>query len=149
MEAPVNLGELIDEVSRDAKVLGPHLDVQLETLGDLTVFGEHDLLKQMLLNLVDNACKFTPGGGSVSIDAHEEGDSAVISVSDTGGGIRQEDLPHVTEAFYRAGNDRESHRGVGLGLAIVRQVVDLHKGQLSIVSSEGAGTTVTVRLPLA
>jgi signal transduction histidine kinase len=149
MEAPVNVRELVDEVSREAKVLGPHLDVQTETRGDLSVFGEYDLLKEMLLNLVDNACKFTPGGGSVTIEAHEEGDSAVISVSDTGGGIRQEELARVTEPFYKAGNDPGARRGVGLGLAIVRQVVDQHKGQLSIESHEGAGTTVTVRLPLA
>jgi signal transduction histidine kinase len=116
----------------------------------VTVAGDYDLLKEMLLNVVDNAVKFTPGGGSVALSLTEENGYACIKVTDSGEGISAEHLAHITEPFYKAEPKRRSgSSGTGLGLAIVKQVVELHSGQLEIQSQEGVGTTVTIRLPLA
>ena len=143
---PVNIGELLEEVMREVRVLAEGLDLSLAASEDVIVSGDHDLLKQMVLNVVDNAIKFTPKGGDVKIGLSGEGGRAVIEVSDSGPGIPGDHLPHIMEPFYRAG-PRRSVRGVGLGLAIVKQIVQLHHGQIEISSQEGAGTRVTIHLP--
>ncbi len=104
---------------------------------------------QILLNLVSNAIKFTPRGGCVSVAAGCEAGRLVVTVEDTGVGIAAEDLPRLGEAFFqaRASYDRK-HDGTGLGLSIVKGLVRLHGGDMDIASRLGAGTRVTVRLPL-
>lgn len=145
----VDLTELLDEVIREARVLAEGLNLEVSTPEVVVVPGDYDLLKQMVLNVVDNAIKFTPKGGSVQVSLSGEGDQAILTVSDTGRGIPPEHLTHVMEPFYKADTPRKSKAGgVGLGLAIVKQVIDLHGGQLDIHSQEGGGTTVTMRLPL-
>lgn len=145
----VDLTELLDEVIREARVLAEGLNLEVSTPEVVVVPGDYDLLKQMVLNVADNAIKFTPKGGSVQVSLSEEEDWAILSVSDTGRGIPPEHLTHVMEPFYKADTPRKSKvGGVGLGLAIVKQVIDLHGGQLEIDSREGVGTTVTMRLPL-
>ncbi len=144
----VNLGDLIDEVVADVWTLAGGLEFQVVAPRDLTVFGDHDLLKQMLLNIVDNAIKFTPKGGQIKLTVASEGDWVVLDVSDTGQGIPSQDLPHVTQAFYRSKISKKAGAvGAGLGLSIVKQIVELHGGELGIQSQEGAGTSVKVRLP--
>ena len=110
--------------------------------------GDYDLLKQMLLNVVDNAIKFTPKGGSIQVMLSKEGGYAIIEVSDTGRGIPREYLARITEPFYKAVTTRLGGSGVGLGLTIVKQVIDLHGGRIEIQSQEGVGTTVKILLPL-
>ena len=145
----VDLTELLDEVIREARVLAEGLNLEVSTPEVVVVPGDYDLLKQMALNVVDNAIKFTPKGGSVQVSLSRAEDWAILSVSDTGQGIPQKHLTHVMEPFYKADTPRKSKvGGVGLGLAIVKQVIDLHGGQLEIHSQEGVGTTVTMRLPL-
>ena len=119
------------------------------------VLGDSDRLQQLFINLVDNAVKYTPPGGSVTLLAGESetatGSNGVeISVSDTGPGIPEKDLPRLTERFYRV--DRARSRdlgGTGLGLAIVKHIVQAHKGDLRIESVLNRGTTVRIRLPVA
>ncbi len=145
----VNLRELIDEVVREARVLAEGLDLKVSTPKVVVLPGDYDLLKQMVLNVVDNAIKFTPRGGSIELVLSQEEGYAILKVSDTGQGIPPEHLPHVTEPFYKADASRKSGSGgVGLGLAIVKQIIDLHNGQVEIRSQEGVGTTVITRLPL-
>lgn len=145
----VDLTELLDEVIREARVLAEGLNLEVSTPEVVVVPGDYDLLKQMVLNVVDNAIKFTPKGGSVQVSLSRAEDWAILSVSDTGQGIPPKHLTHVMEPFYKAAPPRKSKAGgVGLGLAIVKQVIDLHGGQLEIHSQEGVGTTVTMRLPL-
>jgi len=146
----VNLREVLEDVERDAQILAEGLDFKLLASAVLTVPGDYDLLKQMLLNVVDNAIKFTPRGGSIELSLSQEDGYAVLRVADSGHGISKEHLAHVTEPFYKADPARRSgSTGVGLGLAIVKQVVELHGGQLEIQSQEGVGTTVTIRLPFS
>ena len=104
---------------------------------------------QILINLVSNAIKFTPRGGSVAVAARCEGAMLAVTVEDTGVGIGEDDLPRLGEAFFqaRASYDRR-HDGTGLGLSIVKGLVNLHDGDMAIASRLGEGTRVTVRLPL-
>ncbi len=144
----VNLRELVDEVVGDMWTLTEGLQFNIVAPRDVDVYGDRDLLKQMLMNIVDNAIKFTSKGGKVELTLTGEGDWAVMEVSDTGWGIPSDDLPHVTEAFYRPAKPRRSaFEGAGLGLSIVKQVAELHGGQLEIRSQEQVGTSVRVRLP--
>jgi heavy metal sensor kinase len=116
----------------------------------VVIQGDQTRLTQLLLNLVDNGIKFTPAGGSVTISATREGQSAVLRVADTGIGIPSEHLPRVFERFYRVDPARTRDRGgTGLGLAIARWIVEAHGGGIQVTSTVGRGTTFTVRLPLA
>jgi signal transduction histidine kinase len=101
------------------------------------------------MNLLSNAVKFTPEGGTVSVGTERDGATAVLRVIDTGIGIPERDRKELFTRFFRASNAvEESIPGTGLGLAIVRTIVANHHGDLEVVSLEGKGTTVTVRIPL-
>ncbi|WP_433261409.1 sensor histidine kinase [Actinosynnema sp. CS-041913] len=105
-------------------------------------------LRQILDNLVTNALRQVPGGGSIAVTARADGHTAVIDVADTGTGISAEDLPHVFDRFWRAEKSRSRQTGgSGLGLAIVRKLTEAHGGDVTAVSAEGQGTTFTLRLP--
>jgi len=114
------------------------------------VLGDATRLRQVMCNLLTNAMKFTPEGGSIEVALRRAGGFAVISVTDSGMGISPEFLPHVFERFRQDPEAARNHGGLGLGLAIVRQLVMLHGGDIS-AQSEGQerGATFTVRLPLA
>ena len=114
--------------------------------------GDIDQLRRVLLNLVENALKFTPPGGRIELAAHGEGTSLVVlEVRDTGSGIPAEDLPHVFDRFYRADPSRTRTfspvGGSGLGLSIARELIEAHGGTIAISSLVDKGTTVSVRLP--
>src|SRR6185295_15175321 len=112
--------------------------------------ADPDRLQQVVRNLLSNAVKFTPAGGSIAIAAKREGTMVELTVTDTGSGIRPEFLPHVFDRFSQQdGGKTRQHGGMGLGLAIVRHLVDMHAGTVSVSSVEGKGTTFTVRLPVA
>jgi len=119
------------------------------TEGELMVDGDASQLDRVVINLLSNSVKFTPKGGSVEVSAFAEGRSAVIRVSDTGIGIPASDHKELFNRFFRASNATgRSIPGTGLGLAIVRMIVVNHGGDIDLKSAEGAGTTVTVWLPL-
>lgn len=116
----------------------------------LCVQADPDRLTQILVNLVDNAVKYTPEGGQVSISATSRGDAVEVSVQDTGSGIPSTDLPRISERFYRVDKARSRQLGgTGLGLAIVKHLVQAHGGELRIGSELGRGTTVRFTLPAA
>jgi signal transduction histidine kinase len=147
----VNLRELLEETVGELAGLAQGLDLALLASEDVLVSGDHDLLKQMVLNVAHNALKYTPKGGQVELALSQEDGWAVVQVSDSGRGISQEHLPHVMEPFYRgnaSGRSTEAEAGAGLGLAIVKQIVELHDGQVEIHSQEGIGTRVKIRLPI-
>ena len=106
-------------------------------------------LSQLLINLVDNALRYTSSGGSVHVAVKEEAGWAELSVADTGMGIAAEHLPHLFERFYRADPARaRADGGSGLGLAIAEWITQGHGGQISVASELGHGSTFTVRIPL-
>lgn len=114
----------------------------------VTVYGDRGLLKEALRVLVDNAVKYTPQGGAVTLAIRREGETARLSVTDQGEGISQKDLPHVFERFYRADQSRNRNTGgSGLGLSIVRWIAERHNGWAEAVSGPGLGTRFTIVLP--
>ena len=115
----------------------------------LSVFADQRALRQILFNLLSNAVKFTPAGGQVVLTCAASPDGLVLSVRDTGIGIRAEDIGRVMETFRQGRHDIKLHdeEGTGLGLAIVKALAELHGGSAAIESAPGAGTTVTVTLP--
>jgi signal transduction histidine kinase len=104
-------------------------------------------LGRVLDNLLNNAIKYSPRGGSIEVALRSENGDAVISVSDRGEGIPASDLPHIFERFHR-GRNVQKIPGTGIGLAGVHRIVDLHKGSISVDSRVGEGTTFTIRLPI-
>jgi two-component system, cell cycle sensor histidine kinase DivJ len=119
-----------------------------EDLPDLT--GDPRAFKQIVLNLVSNAVKFTERGGTVTVSAGVEGSRLVLRVADTGVGIAADDLKRVGDPFFQAGKTyQRRHEGTGLGLSIVKSLVGLHAGEMTVQSRIDEGTTVTVALPLA
>jgi PAS domain S-box-containing protein len=131
----------------DAKDLG----VQATLAPDATVMGDPHRLQQIIWNLLSNAVKFTPKGGRVQVVVECRNSTVKLTVSDTGQGIAPEFQPHIFERFRQAdGTTTRSYGGLGLGLSIVRQLVDMHGGAVSVFSEgKGRGSTFTVQLPLA
>jgi two-component system, OmpR family, phosphate regulon sensor histidine kinase PhoR len=113
------------------------------------VEGDPEQLDRMLVNLLTNAVKYTPGGGSVALSVVQEGNSAVLTVADTGIGIPAKDQDSLFTRFFRASNAVElAIPGSGLGLSIVKTIVANHHAALSVESAQDMGTKVTVRIPL-
>lgn len=119
-----------------------------ENLPEMT--GDPRAFKQIVLNLVSNAVKFTEHGGTVTVSAQVEGARLVLRIADTGVGIGADDLKRIGDPFFQAGKTyQRRHEGTGLGLSIVKSLVALHSGEMTVDSKIGEGTTVTVALPLA
>ncbi|HTM24550.1 MAG TPA: HAMP domain-containing sensor histidine kinase [Vicinamibacterales bacterium] len=135
--------ELYEDVA-DAKQIA----VTLESGPDITLSGARDRLRQVFANLLDNAIKYTPSGGTVRIAADADSTRARVTIEDTGSGIAPEHLPRIWDRLYRADPSR-SERGLGLGLSLVKAYVEAHGGEVEARSEPGRGSTFIVRLPLA
>jgi two-component system phosphate regulon sensor histidine kinase PhoR len=157
LEAPNVIGEAAELMKVAAGREGVQLEVQC---GDELprLVGDHDRLHQVMVNLLDNAIKYTPRGGHVTASAKaaslngngKNAPAVALTVADTGEGIAERDIPRLTERFYRVDRARSRELGgTGLGLAIVKHIVQLHQGALKIESKVGVGTTVTVTIPAA
>lgn len=110
---------------------------------------DRDKINQVVVNIISNAIKYTPEGGTVTVLCGSREESVYISVSDTGIGIPEKDLPYIFDRFYRVDKARSRKQGgTGLGLAIAKEIVEAHKGAISLDSEYGKGTTVTVNLPI-
>ncbi len=112
-----------------------------------SVRGDRDLLFLAVYNLLDNALKFTHSGDTVEVRAFEDGAAVVVEVADTGPGVLADDLPHIFEELYR-GQGAQGEAGSGLGLALVRAVIERHAGTVSVRSRPGQGSVFTVRMPM-
>lgn len=148
----VRLDQLVAECARAASVLAAQKGLRLtlnEHLPAITVMGDDEMLKRMLLNLLDNAVKYTPEGGEVKIDLGLENGDAQIVVTDTGIGIPAAEQPRIFDRFYRVDKARSrTLGGAGLGLSIARWILAGHGGTLSVESAPGQGSAFRVRLPL-
>ncbi|BCX04374.1 MAG: two-component sensor histidine kinase [Candidatus Roseilinea sp.] len=147
----ISLNQVVADVERSGQVLSAgRINVSAHVEPDLVIQADADRLKQVLLNLVDNAIKHTPDGGQVRIEAVRSYNNYVrISVSDTGVGIPEKDLPFVFERFYRVDKSRSrANGGSGLGLSIAHSIVQAHNGRIVVSSKPGAGTTFDVYLPM-
>lgn len=147
---PVELDTLLLEVYRQAQVMaGNRITVRLGAEDQALVLGESDRLRQLLLNLVDNALKYTPAGGEVTLTLRRSGGWVQVSVEDTGIGISPDDLSHIFERHFRADRSRSRSGGHGLGLAIAQWIAQAHGGRIEVRSEVGRGSVFTVWLPEA
>ena len=149
----VELAPLVAEVVSEIEVARPDRGVRVAGAvpRDLPpVFADRERVHQVLFNLLDNAVRFTPEGGRVTVSASRHNGSVDIAVADTGPGIAPEDLPRVFERFYRVDESRSrDDGGTGIGLAIARSVVEAHGGRIWAESEPGRGSTFTFELPAA
>ncbi|MFJ8109383.1 ATP-binding protein [Streptomyces sp. NPDC096132] len=149
---PVSADDLLAQVSAAHRVAAKEADVTLRTDTDGSLWLDADpvRLRQALGNLVTNAVRHTPPGGTVTLSARREGEAVVLAIADTGTGIAAEDLPYVFDRFWRAEKSRSRRTGgSGLGLAIVRHLMAAHGGTAEAASTPGTGSVFTLRLPAA
>jgi signal transduction histidine kinase len=146
----VDLHALAAETIDQMRLLAVDKDITIEAPAGVhaSAAGDRDRLKQVLVNLIDNAIKYTPTGGRIAVQVEDAGDSAVLTVKDTGVGIAADSLPLIFDRFFRVTTDR-GEIGAGLGLAIVKSICAAHGGAVSVESSPGAGSIFKVTLPLA
>jgi two-component system, OmpR family, sensor kinase len=146
---PVDLAELVEEVYWRLKVLADERSVDLRMTGlePVTVTGDRDRLRRLLVNLVDNAVKYTGPGGQVGLSVAREGERVRVEVSDTGRGIPLEEQEQIFQPFFRS-EAVLSEQGSGLGLSIARSIALAHGGELSVESEPGKGSTFRVGLPV-
>ncbi len=149
--ARINFEELVRESFADAKMLSQPSGIQLTMshCEPVLVEGDRHRLRQLLLNLTDNAIKYNQSSGSIEFSLRREGRTAVFQISNTGAGLAAEFQPRVFERFFRGDQSHGRYPdGCGLGLSIAQWIVHAHKGEIRFVSEMGKSTTVTVRLPV-
>jgi signal transduction histidine kinase len=154
--APVEIGQILQRVQEALGPFAASRDVELTVVGDreAIVAGDEDQLERALSNVIQNALKFTPAGGTVHVQAvpgiATTGQPTVtIGIADTGMGIPADELPNLFDRFFRATNAQDQAvQGTGLGLAIVREIVQAHDGEISVSSVLGYGTAVRITLPV-
>jgi signal transduction histidine kinase len=145
----VSLREILLTGLKRAQRMGGNRKVVIDQQEDLSIMGDVYRLSQLLENLIDNAIKYTPEGGTITLSLFRDGDWALMEVADTGVGIAPEHLPHAFDRFYRVDKARTRARGgSGLGLAIVRGIAEQHGGKVTVTSDSGKGSTFTVWLKL-
>jgi signal transduction histidine kinase len=145
---PVELDTLCLEVYRQTKDLRPEVRFRLGHEDQVTMVGDRDLLKQLVLNLVDNSLKYTPADGEVTLSLYGDQSRARIVVSDTGPGISPDQVTLIFRRFYRAEGGEKGTGGAGIGLAISDWIARAHGGEITVESEVGKGSTFTVSLPL-
>ena len=147
----ISLGELMEEVCEDCRVIDKSHDYRLERRSEARCSGDWDMLKQCARILTDNALKYTPEGGLICLRTYANAaGEACLEVQDSGIGVSAEDMQHMFDRFYRSDPARARQSGgTGLGLAIARWIVDRHGGHFEVLSREGLGTRMTICLPAA
>ena len=147
---PADLAQLVEEVYGQTRILAEarSVNLRLGPVDPISVQGDYAHLRRLLLNLVDNAVKYTPPGGHVTISLQPSGGWASIRVGDTGMGIPPEDQARIFQRFYRSAEARSrGEGGAGLGLCIARSIAEAHGGRIEVESATGRGSTFTVLLP--
>jgi signal transduction histidine kinase len=146
------LDQLLRDVCEENSVVAEknHLTFVLQCSDSLLVKGDRRRLKQVFVALIDNAIRYAPGSGEVSLSLNSVGTFAIVTVQDWGPGIDSAEMPYVFDRFYRGAKARmRVSKGAGLGLAIAKSIVDAHQGKMTLKSAPGRGTSVIVRLPIA
>lgn len=147
----VEVTEFVKGLASSAKQVADDKKLKLETSVDPAlgvILTDRDKLEKIVLNLVFNALKFTSPGGRVTLKAEKQGSEVALSVEDTGMGISEKNLAHVFDRFWQADNSsKRKFQGVGIGLALVKELVEVQSGTVAVASKEGVGTTFTIKLP--
>lgn len=144
-----SLKELIDEVGRESQLISQEHTIQYGATEDVSILADRKMLKQMLRALIDNSIKFTPPGGTIFVQAIKNENAVNITIKDTGIGIPQDEVSRIFNRFYRVDKARAKETGgSGLGLSIVKWIVDAHNGSIKAESTIGEGTSITAEFPL-
>ncbi len=151
-KTPVNIDKLIQNALADLKPLADEKSISLQYRPDpgglSEVFGDRNLIEQVLINLLSNAIKYSPKGASAGVAVAEQNGIVAVSVQDTGLGIPKEALPRLFEKFYRVrAEDRKDIIGTGLGLSLAKQIMEVHGGTIRVESVHGKGSTFTITIP--
>jgi signal transduction histidine kinase len=146
--APVNISNLIEDTVGLYEYVAEDKNIRISVncAKNIAMTADRNRMRQVLANLVDDAIKYTPSGGSIAIDAYHEKDQTVILVTDTGVGIPPEEIPKIWDRLYR-GDKSRSQPGLGLGLSLVKAVVQAHKGRIEVRSVPGTGSVFTLYFP--
>jgi heavy metal sensor kinase len=146
----LSLDQIVRAVADDIKVVAAEQDLELmvDSLWPCQVLGNAEQLRRLLFNLLDNAIKFTPAGGRISISVQRQKGQAKVTIADSGIGVAPEHLPRIFDRFYRVDSARSRRTGgSGLGLSICKSIAEAHQGSIEVVSQLGRGTQVTITLP--
>lgn len=143
------VAETVEQISNNAQRMNIALIKEIDPK-ETEIQADKDRLKQVIINLIDNAVKYTPSGGRVIIKTKQQEDQWVFEVEDTGMGISRDELPFLFERFYRTKDRKKKQfiKGTGLGMAIVKEIVDAHQGVINVESQEEKGTKIHIALPL-
>jgi len=147
----VDIKEVVGKVAKKISPLTKEKEIKFETeVKSQKIIANEEGLEEMLLIFLDNAVKYTPRGGKVTVLTVASGKWLVVSVRDTGIGMAKEDLPHIFDRFYRADQSRSKERvpGFGLGLSLAKKIIEIHKGTVEVESTVGKGTIFTIKLPV-
>jgi len=147
---PMELKKLLQEVCEQMKTVAENHSINLHPIlrEPVTVRADKEHLRRLLLNLVDNAIKYTPAGGKVTLSLHADNDWASLMISDTGIGLSEDEQQRIFSRFHRATETRSrDEKGVGLGLNIARSIAEAHGGRIDVESTPGQGSTFTIHLP--
>jgi signal transduction histidine kinase len=145
---PIKIDQLITDVCTDfyrsAENKGIKIEYQFEPDGDYSITGDKDKIKQVFINLISNAIKFSKGESNVQIHLYENRKNIIVEVKDHGMGIKEKDLPFIFERLYRGDKSRHQIEGTGIGLTIVKNILELHYAKIEIDSKDGSGTEVKI-----
>ncbi len=144
-----SIAELVQDVQQKNQIIAESkkIDLKLNFPYDLPlVYADIGMMEKVLQNLIDNAIKFTPAGGSVTIRLQNFGDKIITYVKDSGSGIRKDDLKYIFDRYHKADNKSSSNEGLGLGLAIVKKILEIHNIKINVESKEGEGTTFSFEI---
>lgn len=144
---PVSTSMLFNQVAEFFSGLAEERQIELSTSGDYIMQADVMLLRRAFSNLVDNALRYTPVGGKITLAAERENDRLILSVTDTGEGIEPLHIDHIFERFYCADSARSSNESTGLGLALVKSIVELHNGTIWVESEVGHGSRFVMSFP--
>lgn len=150
VKKPVNLTKLLQEIYEDFQILAWNRNIYFyfQKYGEMIALGDEEKLRELFINLISNALKYTSVGGKIEIRLSEKNNYAEVVVSDTGCGILQKDLPHIFERFYQVSKGQSKSEGVGLGLAICKQIIESHDGKINVKTKMGEGSEFIVLLPI-
>jgi signal transduction histidine kinase len=144
----IHLDELITEMSKDFFIAPDCKNISIEYViqpnETYQMMGDKDKIKQVIINLLSNSIKFTESNGKVLINLYKDNKNIILEIKDNGMGIKQEDLPFIFERLYRGDKSRSQIEGNGIGLSIVKNILELHNAMIKVDSKEGIGTTVNI-----
>ncbi|MEJ5245078.1 MAG: HAMP domain-containing sensor histidine kinase [Bacteroidota bacterium] len=147
----INLSDMVNDICEDMEIVAEEKNIKIykNIQSEVFIDGDKNKIQQVVINLIDNSIKYTPNGGEIRISLHYSQNSATLVIEDNGIGISKEQIPFIFQKFYRTPNAKKvGVQGTGLGLSLVKSIIDLHKGNITVESQENKGTKMIVSFPI-